>query len=413
MPSYIRVPMRLTEERIEAVAIILFFSQPFVKWVLSFFLFQYAGYVTLLLPYFFVLMLFAAQGWRRTPYDFFVLWGIIILFFLLTYLVHPEYLFWYTRDNYGVWDNVLKPDNGIYVYFFLRLLDDPKRIIKYLKISAGLTYIYYGYTLYQALKVGYWEMIWDGTVMRFSYSLEFGYDLLLYVLIFLYCAFKYHKITSWMLAALGVIMIALGGSRGPILCVLIFVALNVIKLIWNSHHKIAIIIVVILALIALSVLYIPLLSFVANLMDGMGLKSRFIRLLMEGSISDDNGRMAIWQAAINMIKENPFGYGAMGSRHVISEVIFVGHPHNLILEIFIDYGVVLGGGFIIIAVISLIHLFRLKIEDEWKGLLLIFIGTLSQLFMSGTYWHRPAVWALLAIGMNIYYVRKRERLNNV
>lgn len=51
-------------------------------------------------------------------------------------------------------------------------------------------------------------------------------------------------------------------------------------------------------------------------------------MLLVNNITDDSGRLVIWNVAVDMIKENPFGYGAMGTRHVISEIIIQGHPHN-------------------------------------------------------------------------------------
>lgn len=208
-------------------------------------------------------------------------------------------------------------------------------------------------------------------------------------------------------------MIVGAGSRGPVLDIMIFIALYVVVELDNTKHKgIALLALSVLA-IAIMVFYIPILTYLASVLDSLGLHSRFIRLFLEGNISDDNGRMIIWQRAVEMIRDNPFGYGAMGSRHVISNIIYVGHPHNIFLEILIDFGVLVGAGLIIGGTIAVIYMLKTRISDEWKGLIMILLGTSSQLLLSGTYWHRPGVWALLAIGVGVHVAKKREQNKHV
>lgn len=403
-------------ERIKELAIILFFAQPFLTWALGFVLGRYAGYAVLLfmyLPVFLVLLL--GKG-KKFPYDFFLLWITLLLFFLVTYVFHPDYADVYRKAYYGVWDYVLMPFNGLYAYLFLRLIDDPKRILKCLRISALMAYVYYAFTLYTAIRVGYWETNWDGTIIRISYSLEFGYDLLLYVLVFFYCALKYKKPIDWIMSAAGIFMIMGAGSRGPILDIIIFVALFVLVELDNKKNKSIYVISLIALMVGVFLLYAPILNFLSNIMERVGLQSRFIQMMLSGRVAEDNGRVQIWQHAIQMIKNNPFGYGAMGSRHEIINTIFVGHPHNIILEFMIDYGVFFGSFLLIIGIVSVIRCLRASIADEWKGLIIIFVGLSSQLLLSGTYWHRQGIWGLLAVIIGIRLTNQitnnRKRLKN-
>lgn len=383
------------------VAVVLFFAQPFITWVFSFFLSGLSGYIVLFLTYVPVMLILCVRRGKRFPYDFFIIWTAILLFFLITYMIHPEYSDVYRKEYYGVWDYVIKPTNGLYAYLFLRLIDDPKKILKCLRVSAVMVYVYYAYVLYRAVTVGYWEMDWNGRIIRTSYSLEYGYDLLLYVLVFMYCAFKHKKIVDWILGAVGVFMIMGAGSRGPILDIIIFVTVYILVEMNNKRYKGVYIFPLIALMVSILLFYIPILDFLSKMLSRFGLQSRFIQMMLTGGIADDNGRMQIWQHAIQMIKNNPLGYGAMGSRHEIVNVIFVGHPHNIILEFMIDYGVVLGSLFLIGLIISIIRCLRAPIESEWKGLIIIFVGVSSQLLLSGTYWHRPAIWGLLALLVNI------------
>lgn len=404
--------LHFSADQLRAVAITLYFSMPFIKWVIGFILPAFAGYSSILLSWIPIFILLFLQRGKMKVFDFVLLLAGVLLFFALTYLVHPEYSYWYSREYFGVWDYVLRPDNGLYAYLFLRLLEDPKKILKCLRISAFLCFIYYAYTFYQAISVGYWLTSWDGELMKSSYSLEFGYNLLLYALVFLYCALKEKKFLDWLMVGLCLFMILGGGSRGPLLDVLIFLVLFLLVELKNGRAKYLILSLVAVLGFTFYFLYAPILAFLSGALENVGISSRSIQMLLAGNISNDNGRIIIWRRAIQMIQENPFGYGAMGSRHVIYEIIHVGHPHNLFLEILIDYGVFVGGGLIIAGIVSAIRILTMKHIGEWRGLFLIFLGASSQLLLSGTYWHRAWIWALLSIGISIRYLRKRESVQN-
>ena len=403
---------RFTLEDVKAAAVVLYFSAPFLKWVLGFFVSSYANYITMLLPWIPVLLLFGLQKARIKAFDFIVLWLGIIFFFCLTYLFHPDYEYWYTRDYYGVWDNVLRPDNGLYAYLFLRLLDDPKKILKCLKFSAFLCLLYYSYQFYQVIRVGYWITYWNGTLLHTSYNLEFGYNVLLYALVFLYSALKTKKLSDWIMAVLGLLLIVGGGSRGPVLDTFLFLIVYYLAMLNSRRNKLLLAFVLIAIGLGLYFFFTPILDFFSSLFEKIGVTSRFIKLFLAGDVADDNGRLAIWNRAIEMIRANPLGYGAMGSRQGIYEIIHVGHPHNVFLEFLIDYGVLLGTGLIVGGIVSLIRILRMPDIGEWKGLALIFTGCSFQLLLSGTYWHRMWLWALLSVGVSVHYMRKKGFVQN-
>lgn len=84
-----------------------------------------------------------------------------------------------------------------------------------------------------------------------------------------------------------------------------------------------------------------ILVFISNQINMIGFSSRFIDKILLGTISSDSGRSIIWGRTIEMIKQNPLGYGGMGTRHIITDIIFAGYPHSVILEILVDFGVFL------------------------------------------------------------------------
>lgn len=348
----------------------------------------------MLFPY----MLLCAKKCRVLVIDFWVLYAVIVLFFFFTYLIHPEYKYWYEREDYGVIAYVLRPDNGLFIYLILRLMNNPSEIIKYIKCSGWIMYVWYGRQLLQALVRGYWiDTTNRGYEIHMSYNLSLGYNILLFVLVFMFCVLEKKRLSDFLGAGVGIAITLLAGSRGPFLDIAIFILLYIIVKFTKSRKKITFILggglIVIFGIIALPYL----LTSISGLLENWGLSSRFITKLMSGDIMDDSGRTQIWLAAVNMIKENPLGYGAMGSRHVIYQYIYVAHPHQFFLELLIDFGVILGT--VIIAFLGTISIWTIRIRgnDEWRMVFIIFFARACQLLVSLTFWHSIGLWGMLAV----------------
>lgn len=339
--------------------------------------------------------------------DFSLLFTFIVLFFFFSFLLHPEYEYWYTRAYYGVWDYVLRPDNGLYIYLFIRLVNDPERILKCVRYSAWPMYLYFGYRLIGALRQGYW--VGENSVgesVHMAYNLSFGYDILLFVLAFFYAALEDKKVIDWVGTIIGFVLILTGGSRGPILDVAIFGILYIFLKLKRSKRKGVIIGLLSAVTVLFYYTYETILMGIVYIMNSFNLPSRFFTMLLNGNISDDSGRDVIWAAAIEMIRKNPLGYGAMGARHVIANIHIVGHPHQFFLEFLIDFGVIAGSIIIIYFAYKSIQILSLKGFEAWQGVFIVFFGRACQLLVSLTYWHSIGLWGVVAVGVCIAEARK-------
>lgn len=356
---------------------------------------QTAALITVYLPCFILVM------YRKISVpEFWAILVMVILFLGLTLAVHPEYEPWYTRAEYGVWDYVLRPDNGIYIYPIIRIINDPKRILRCIKVSSVPMYIYAIRLLRKAIERGYWvDTSNKGYEIHLSYNLSLGYTILLFMLTFLYCALEERKLIDIIGTAVGLAIILMAGSRGPILDIAIFLAIYILIKLNNSRKKWFLLGSVVIIGAVIWNTYIYVLNMLTILLNRFGVSSRFIQKMLAGEIADDSGRYEIWKAAIEMIRKKPLGYGAMGSRHVISQYIYVAHPHQIFLEILIDFGVITGSCIIILMIYHTIRLFTMKYVDDWKGVFLIFFARACQLLISLTFWHSIGVWGTLAVGV--------------
>lgn len=368
-----------------------------------------ATMLALVCAYFPVLLLCVLEPKKYIKIDFIVLYLLILLSFYVTVTLHPEYEYYYTREDYGVWDHVLIPYKGIYAYLFIRLVGDSKRIISCMKKAGWLMFLYFGYEILVFLRRGYWYGVAGlNAHAKLSYSVSFGYEVLPFALTFLYLALKNKKNDDIIASIISIAMILIGGSRGPFLFLGLFVVLYLCMELGRSKKKILIILGVSILAVGLYVAYEPILMGISMLISKFGFSSRFITTLLSGSISNDNGRNRIWLAAIDMIKENPLGYGVMGTRHVISKIIYAGYPHSIILEILVDFGVVIGGLLLLFLLINSISILFSNNKRAWNGVFLIFFCASCSLFISLTYWSVPTFWSSVAIGVNCYLATRHK-----
>ena len=340
--------------------------------------------------------------------DFWLLLFAVAVFFALSYLAHPESAYWFERDGTGAFDYVFRPNNGLYIYLFIRLINDPKRILKTVKLAGWPMYLHFLRLVMQAMARGYWiDTSIRGYAIHKSYNLTLGYDVLIFALAFLYCALEEKRAADWIGALIGIGIILAAGSRGPVLDIGIFAVLYVLIKVSASRKKTAVILGLVILGAGFVIAYPYLLLMLSRIMERFHISSRFLTMLSNGAITEDSGRLTIWNATWEMIKENPLGYGAFGSRPVISQYIFVAHPHQLFLEVLVDFGVFFGGAFIIWLLYSTVKIFRMRGIPEWKGVFLIFFARACQLLVSLTFWHSIGLWGALAVGVCIYSARRK------
>jgi len=404
---------RIKTDQLADLSFILFFADALVRRMFAGFFGSSAliSMIGMLIPYVPLFIIFIRNPRKYIKLDFILLYVGVIVFFAITLLFHPEYEYHYLRSEYGIWDHVLKPYRGIYAYLFIRLIGEPDRILKDMRISGWIMMVYF---VYRILK-GEWFVVGArGITSNASYSVAFGYEVLPFALTFLFSALTEKNNTFFLAAVADIIMILVGGSRGPILFIGLFVVLYVFLYMSNTKKKRMIIPLVIIGAGLMYAFYEPILYFAMSLLEKYNLSSRFIRMLLAGTINADSGRTSIWKAALEMIRSNPFGYGAMGSRHVIANYVYAGYPHSIILEFLIDYGVFIGG-FLLFAMFG--YAFSIlfsKDKKEWRDVFLPFFCSGCGMFISLTYWSRPEFWACLALGVCCSRdIKKKRKLTDL
>ena len=139
----------------------------------------------------------------------------------------------------------------------------------------------------------------------------------------------------------------------------------------------------------------------------MHLNSRTIDLLAN-DVGYSSGREVIADQAIKIINDHLVsGTGVLGEFKHIEE-----YSHNIILEIILHYGIIIGS-------LIIIYLFRtilkalLKSRDRERLLIIIFISYgLVALFFSGTYLSWDGFFILLGIAFSILHKNSKKQTSN-
>lgn len=391
-------------DTVACLLLVVFYSLPFFKWcaekAMELVGMESLGIYALIAVLYTIVFVLCALNRKQEVLEFLVLLSIIVAFFIITILVHPEYEYVYTRERYGVLPYVLRPDNGIYAFLFIRLVGKPDKILESLHISSYLMLAFSFTSLLMALSRGYWVGENHlGELQHYSYDLNFGFNLLIPVCVFIFFGLQKRSVKELLLAAFGIVMIFIGGSRGPILDIFIFCALYFVMTTLNSRNGVRNIVIAVIFGAIMIVFLHQILSALVSILGAFHINSRTITKLLEGSISEDNGRNLIWMTAIEHLKAHPFGSGAMGARNAIYHVHYVGHPHNLFLELLIDYGIILGPIIIAVMVGGSIYILFSKRTYNWRWVYLIFFAQACSLLTSYTYWHSTGIWGALAVAV--------------
>ena len=115
------------------------------------------------------------------------------------------------------------------------------------------------------------------------------------------------------------------------------------------------------------------------------------------AFSMSSGRTEIWELAINAIKDNPLiGYGVMGDRKPLASYALNLWPHNMEIQIFMQFGVIIGT--IIILFLVYIAVRMLKSNVSWKYLFIpYFFSSIFFLQISSEYYLYVNFWISIMI----------------
>lgn len=359
---------------------------------------QLVAGIVIYLPLFLYSVLYRELPRCRT---FVTVFLVVVATFAVTYLVHPEYEYWFIRDNYGVAYTIFSPDRGaLWALLMVEISMSTGNLWRTLKAVALIQFLYGLFSVYQAMQNGgSWSYIdYQGETSSRDYSLEFGYNMIFVALVCLAMFLKEKKKLPLIPFVVCVLLVLEYGPRGSFLCLFVFVILCILFGI-RSVRIWVFLLPVLIAAIAVVVLFgnDMLLSFGNYLKYDLGLDSRTIDAIVFDDLYADSGRDNIYDLAISAIRSNPFGYGAYGDRPIIGPYYNWGYCHNIYYEMAINFGVLPAA--VILALIVAMSVFRLtKAKDPASfSEIAVVLSMCACLIVSDTFWGYEYFWMLVGI----------------
>lgn len=183
------------------------------------------------------------------------------------------------------------------------------------------------------------------------------------------------------------------GSRGAAVIYMVFMALDLFR---QKGKMRALVIVG-------GILLLALFPFFVKYLDQIGVYSRSVSLLMNGGFTESDGRDVIYRLIISAINNNLFtGLGLYGDR-----ANFGVYSHNIVLEIVLDFGIILGSIFLILFISIIIKALNISKYDVHEvAMVLLFCGILPNM-LSGSYIQEP--YFALSMGYCVWVLNHKEQ----
>jgi len=240
------------------------------------------------------------------------------------------------------------------------------------------------------------------------YSMSYSYYILPLLLLLIWKMFKSFKIIDLFLFLLNLVFLISVGSRGPLVVVMIFLIIlfvnKIIKFRNKSQFLISMSLVTLLFLLIININNIII--YLTNILSNRGITSRTISTILDPSSVFLSGRDTVYSYTLDYINKRPIlGYGVWGDRKVLSS-IDQAYPHNIFLEILMQYGIIIGS-LILITLLGLIFYRFLKGSNNKEKYFFAFSLGFLPLLVSGSYLTSYDFWLFLAIFIN-YNVENRK-----
>lgn len=270
-------------------------------------------------------------------------------------------------------------------------------------IFAGLKYAAYISMAY-AIIIG---LVISGLINLPGFTTSYmfyGYKSYLAAVVFT-CLYEIEKNKKYLVfTGVTLLFVLMFGSRGPILCFLVFVFLyNVLIKGVRKKEFFSLLVIAIVVYTVLSdervVYYISI-----QLKNIFGISSRSLQKLLDGTIWNNTGRDLLYGPAYGIIKENwLLGAGMYSDRALIymasDDIKSVGYGHyvhNFFLEFLLDFGIPLTITFVVAYVGAMKKIFQSQeMRYVWCSVIMTTLW-FGESLLSGSFWTMPFFWGSLA-----------------
>ncbi len=248
-------------------------------------------------------------------------------------------------------------------------------------------------------------MVFWGKASVGTYSMSLSYYLILPAVMFIDDFIDRPRLANIVFALLSIVLILAIGSRGPIMCITVFVMLRLIRLpgkLGYSHigaYLFSVSLVIIMAL-----LFDELLMSMFDFLLRFGISSRSISLFLQPELYL-SGRDTLYNRVLAEIADNPVtGIGIGGDRRVLGGA----YVHNLLIEVIANYGVILGTLLVLVLLILMIRFFLSRNKCQYNMFAIWLSIGVVPLLVSSSYIEDMRFWIFLGLMSRSVTIRCKQ-----
>ena len=363
----------------------------------------------------FILLSFSEIKASIRPIDllFFILCCLVVVFQLLSDSV-------YVGQLHDIWTDIMFKSIPLFFlglaldFSFLNNVDSKKykhfMWLTYVNLIADIVF----YLRYSSTQSDIYTYVENGTNIRYTSFMFFAYITIPHVMALFYDFYKRKNLLSVVFAILGTLVVLTQGTRGAVICIVVYLAIILWDRVLNMKLWLRLLIFSLIVLLIVSIIRFNLVELIAlalrNYAYNMGLSTRVFDSILQANYINDSGRSQIYSEILSTVsKGGIWGYGLTSDTYLFST-----YSHNFVLELIVEFGFIIGS---IIALITII-VFSLGMYKSSKRNInlnpvfaMFFCLGFVKLFMSGTYLTEP--WFFFLIGFSIQIIRKSVRLEQM
>ena len=289
---------------------------------------------------------------------------------------------------------------------------DVRKLFKYIKILAIFILLFLFTSIF---------IFGNSNAIAFAYSQEVGYQALIpFVIFFLILIVKKNKIAIIGIL-LSILLILMGGARGPLLCAMLSVLMVIMCFMKIKHNKEIVLIALLIVILGISVyFYTDILNFLMLFFEKYDISTRLIKGLLNKDIVNDNSRDTLRIFTWNEAFKNPlFGTGVINDRRLIYDNLTINtnksvygyYAHNILLEMLMQLGLLPGSVSFVTTIVLVLKTLSGKLIDEQRMVAVVFISVgLLPLLVSYSYVTYQYFYLLIGFSLSLNSV---TRFNNL
>lgn len=227
-------------------------------------------------------------------------------------------------------------------------------------------------------------------------DMDAAYHLLPHLLVIFHASLKERKVLYYLCAAIGFFLLLSFGTRGPIICAILYISLYfVLTNTWSHPVRDRILLILGASLVIFT--FDAWSIYLNDVFSGLGLSTRLLSKFQDGAFFESNARDDIRLLLMARLSQSGFmGLGIAADRTIIDT-----YAHNMVLELWVSFGWFIGTVLVLCLFYILFRAYRLGASENRKYLILLTSCSVLHLMMSGTYLNSYLLFILIGYSINI------------